>query len=351
MFTRTLSLVLAASALLVTGSCDSELREHSETGGTQQASANPVLPDVGTTSLLQGMMTAPQTTLLQGIRRFEAHWKVGGQLQHLVYREQLSCDGLGRFSVDPLETIDPELGGGQESLFFLLQKHREGFMFGHRDLMVRDLDLFFSNYQVVDLGVTTTVAGRSCAQLDIQRQLGAKSIYHLAIDLQTGMLLRSAEESLVDGSLIALIEFESLDDMPDFTGQVWHQPKSSSSSSQPSKMNRLEYLGGARPKLLPPGYQLLESDLIADAAGSESWVRYIYSDGLQELFFLTATTTGPMQTAAGTTPNPGPTTDEVRVLDVGPWNVVQGSVFGADVIVMGATPVTGLLDMIESAFN
>ena len=264
-----------------------------------------------------------------------------------MYREQLSCDGQGRFAVDPLETIDPQLGGGQQSVFFLVQKHREGFMFWHRDFMVRDLDLFFSRYQAVDLGVTTTVAGKECAQLDVQLQQGAQSVVHLAIDLETSMLLRAREESLADGSLLALIEFESLADVPDFSGTVFHLPLNK--ETQLDKLTTPLLFVAAKPKLLPAGYQLLTSTVLEDVNGAETWVRYIYSDGLQELFFLY---TGEQELISAGSPAPPATKkDSVTVLQVGPWNVVQGTVFDGEVIVMGVAPVTELLDMVESAFN
>ena len=345
MFARALTLGLAAAALLVTGGCDAELSEQSQNQSAPPT--NLVVPDVGTSSLLQSMMDAPATTVLQGIRRFEAHWDVAGQQQHLVYREQLSCDGQGRFAVDPIETIDPQLGGGQESVFFLVQKHREGFMFWHRDFMVRDLDLFFARYQAVDLGVTTFVAGKECAQLDVQLQQGAQSVVHLAIDLETSMLLRAREELLADGSLIALIEFESLEDVPDFSGTVFHQPLNK--ETQLDKLKTPLLFVSAKPKLLPSGYQLLTSTVLEDVNGTETWVRYIYSDGLQELFFLY---TGHEQLLnTGSSTPPPSKKDAVTVVEVGPWNVVQGTVFDGDVIVMGTAPVTELLDMIESAFN
>ncbi len=354
MLARALTPVLAAFALRVAGACDAGLRERSGTTAAPGGTSNQVVADVGTSSLLQRMMDAPATIVLQGIRRFETHWEVAGQQQHLVYREELSCDGQGGFAVDPIETINPSLGGGPESLFFVLQKAREGFMFQHRDFMVRDLDLFFSRYQALDLGVTTNVAGRECAQLDVQLQQGAESVWHLALDLETGMLLRVREESLVDGSLIALAEFESIKDVPDFTGKVFHQPLHK--ETRLDKMTTPQLFVAPQPKLVPQGYQLLETSVIQEALSQRNWVRYTYSDGLQELFFLYTGEEELVDPSLGTVPGgqvppPGPRTDEVTVIEVGPWNVVQGTVFDGEVVVMGIASVTELLDMIESAFN
>lgn len=347
MAARTTSLLLAAAAAFTPFTlvaCDSGLTEQGETL-VYLAST----PDAGTTSLVQQMMNAPSSTLLQGVRRIEAHWNVAGNQQDLVYREQVTCDGQGQFAVDPVEAILPPMGGGQESVFLMLQKEREGFMFTHRDFMVRDLDLFFANYQVTDLGVTTTVAGRTCAQLDVERQRNPESIFHLAVDVQTGMILRAREEGL-DGQLISLMEFEDFSDMPDLAGTVFHAPLTANSDL--ANMTKPLPFVAVRPKLIPQGYQLISSEALENAPGEETWTRFIYSDGLRELFFLYR---GESELVApgGIQPAP-PTTqrqDKVMVLEAGPWNVVQGEVFDGEVIVMGIAPVPELLDMIESAFE
>ncbi len=303
-------------------------------------------------SLLALMLDAHAKTLYQGVRRYEHHSTVGGLPQHLVYREQVSSDGAGAYAVDPLDLIDPQVSQAQEDLFLLLQHARAGLMFRYRDFRVRDLDAFTANYVAIDSGIQVQVVGRACAELQVQLQQAPDRRWVVHVDLENGLVLRAREEA-PDGTLISLSEFESLSLTPDLSSVAFHQSQFGEQSLVPGSLAASQSLGFVpqEPTLLPAGWDRIECAKLVDPTdGNRAWAKFVYSDGVELLFYLQAKRDQPpAQVKTGQPGVPlGP--DVVRTLAVGAWKLTQGRVHGRDLVVMGKVAETVLYDLIQSSF-
>jgi hypothetical protein len=296
----------------------------------------------------------------QATRRYEAHWQVDGQDEVLVYREQASSDGAGGFAIQPLELLEPQLGSGPESLFLLLQRAREGFFFRHRDFAIRDPELFLQRWQVIDRG-PTQMLGRPCVRLEVQHQQDPDGAYHLVVDTGSGLVLRSEERDAA-GTVVSLLEFETLDLVPDLSSTLLHQPATSETvvSSEAGMRAALLFVP-LRPKVVPEGFELLELATVEDLSqggGGETWARFTYGDGVEQLFFL-HTAQGPAEQLAlgqagtgpgGGTGGAGTPEHTVRFARVGPWTLLFGDIDGQSYVVLGKQDEHQLLLMVESAF-
>ncbi|HVS10109.1 MAG TPA: sigma-E factor regulatory protein RseB domain-containing protein [Planctomycetota bacterium] len=304
-------------------------------GGSQLATA-------GAQSLLQKMVLAPSSVAYQGVRRVEAHWQIASAPQDLAYRELVSGDGQGGFAIDPLEVLQPQLTRPEVDIFQLLQKGREGFLYRYRDFRVSDLGLFLASYSATDSGVISQVAGRSCAQLTIEPRTDSDRLWRAWVDIETGLVLRAREE-LEDGTLVSLMEFESLSLAPDLSQVQFHVPINEELPLPETELAVKLGFPLAKPKLLPAGYQLTDTASVTDITDHRAWAKLTYGDGLEQVIFLHGGAVG----AQGLT---GLGADVVQSLAVGPWTVLQGQVQGQRVIAMGKVGEQALLDMVESAF-
>ena len=343
--------------VLLVAACDA--------GGSPDAPTAPVQALAARTSsgdsLLQAMAEAPGGVRFQATRRYEAHWQVDGQDELLVYREQATSDGAGGYAIQPLELLEPQLGSGPESLFLLLQRAREGFFFRHRDFAIRDPELFLQRWQVIDRG-PAQMLGRRCVRLEVQHQEDPDGAYHLVVDTESGLVLRS-EERDASGALVSLLEFETLDLAPDLSSTLLHVPATAETvvPSEAGLRAALPFVP-VRPKVVPEGFELLEMATVEDLTEGEEWARLTYGDGVEQLFFL-HTAHGPAEELApggqaGTGPGPGGGTagaggrpeHTVRFARVGPWTLLFGEIDGQSYVVLGKLDEDQLLLMVESAF-
>jgi hypothetical protein len=309
--------------------------------------------------LIQLAAAAPTATPYEGTRRYEAYWEIDGFSHMLIYREEIKADGTGQFSIDPLEVLQPNMSPSEEQVFMLLQDLRQGFMFKHRDFAIRDVKRFLNTWQVIDLGTTTQVLGRTCAQWEVRRIKGADRVYALDVDVQNGIILRSEERDL-SGAVLSMLEYDSLNLTPDFTLETFHeelgtQVQFGNGSPLPTQLKFVP----AKPKLLPDGYRLQDS--VAIFGTGDPWVRYTYGDGAEEIFWLHSGEAEVLYPGPLGTPNSGSPgqagqgqgskpKDVVKWLPVGPWTVVWGDIGEDSFIVMGKVPREELYDLIESAF-
>jgi hypothetical protein len=297
--------------------------------------------------LIQRIANAPFSTAYQGERRVELNLYDAGVPVQFVLRERVSADGHGQFAVDPIELSEPPLPDSERDLFLVMQKVREGLMYRYRDFRVRNVALFLQNYSVHDSGQTVQVAGRSCAELAIARLDHNGLEYKVAVDPPTGLVLR-AEARTPEQALVSLLEYTALDLAPDLSNVAWHQPVT---GETPFVIGPdTAELVGFRPRLprvLPLGYELEESTLVHDALEGSKWVRMVYGDGVEEVFFLHGGEARPPQSPLPSFHGVG--ADTVQVVDCKPWTAAQGAVNGERFIVLGKVDRHELLGMIESA--
>ena len=342
--------LLTAAALLLAGACDGR----GPVGASGSSAIDPSQPSVGSgtiastgTSQLIDLMISAQTSLLyQGVRRYEAHYTFDGVPQDLEYTERVSADGTGQHALDPLDLVVPTVTPAEEALFLTLQKSREGFFYRYRDFVVRDKDLLFANYQVVDTGQTVQILGRTCAQLEIELQVAPDTKVFLSVDTANGLVLSSREEDLL-GNVLTRTTFESLDLAPDLSGIAFHQPTNSEEVLTVGLQQALGFVAH-QPKLLPNGYQLLDVAKVVSPLDGRIWAKFSYTDGLRLFFFLHGGNFAPTKQLD---PGTGSTSaDEVLSLPVGSWTLVQGFVQGRRILALGRLDEQSLYDRIQSAF-
>jgi hypothetical protein len=295
---------------------------------------------------------APLNTTYAGTRHVTFSYRVNDVPVTLDYTERVISDGQGQFTVIPLDVAEPAMSAQAQEVFDLLQMHREGFLYRHRDFRIRDLALFQQNYSVSDLGPPVTVCGRSCAWLEMRRQSGGQSYYHVAVDVQNGLILRYEEYSNA-GQLQARVEFTDLTLTPDLRGVQFHveqmlpQALDLNSDTTP----QIGFVVHA-PTLLPSNYQLEKAEKIDD--GTQSWARLSYGDGAEQIFFLysvdpDASNSPPSSATAG---GHGHTPKRlVHVFHFGPWIVAQGDLDTRRMIAVGKTDEAALLQMLQSALH
>lgn len=346
MFRRPLEpLVLLASGLAVAALAGCDVRATNAAGTPSGGMGSGLVAHAPQQPLIERIADAPFNVAYQGERGIELHVHDGDTPLTFVMRERVSADGHGRFAVDPLELIQPVLPEPDRDLFLIMQKVREGLMYRYRDFRVRNVALFFQNYTVHDAGWNVQVVGRTCAQLVVSRQDQTGLVYTVAVDTETGLVLRARAETQ-EQELVSLLEFHSLDLAPDLSNVAWHQ---SSNGETPFVVgpNAAAELGfhPRLPSLLPAGYEMEESTRVTDPTDNTTWLRMVYGDGVEEVFFLHG---GPVRPPA--VPGLGfPEADTVRVLECTPWMAAQGAVGGQRFVTLGKVDKHDLLALIESA--
>lgn len=261
-------------------------RTHAPASESQAAAQSNGLEVVlAQTPLFERMQMATTTVRHGGTRRLQYHYEVAGVAHALTYEERVTADGHGRFALDPLRVGEPVMTTAQREVFDLLQKQREGFFFRFRDFGVRQRDLFFANYRIVDLHTNPVVAGRACMEIEVARITNATVRYRLAVDIETALVMRSVETA-PDGREVARSEFIEFTLDPMVPADIqWFTPKY---VGQPLDTTSLAAAGFTfppiAPKFLPVGYQHLHSEIVREA--DDAWIRRVYSDGVENLFLL-----------------------------------------------------------------
>lgn len=337
---------LALIAALLLASCGGELAGESMTSDASKEASIPAT----LSGLIKASVGAPWRTPYAGVRHIVAHLDQDGADTLLSYHESVVADGKGRFAIQPGET---ESYLPDPALFKLQQKAREGFLYRYRDFAIRDFNAFAENYLVTDLDADLTVAGRACRLARIERVDGAGSIYTVALDAVTGLILRS-EERGADGAELGRMEFETYDGEPDLGGVVWfvpdHQEEALDSAHNLDEQLDFEAF---EPGLTPAGYKLWKAATLVDDEGDQ-WLKQTFTDGVEPLFFFHraeasgGAATGPMSaTAVGT----GKPMDELWVYPIGRLTAIEGVLRQRDVIVLGKLDSESLLDLLEFSID
>lgn len=335
----------AALSLALASGCGGNLPE-----------AAGVAPDAGVQAsqapLLNLMADAPKKIVFSGTRRYEAHAPAGGVGQTLIYVEEVFADGTGQIAVSPQDVVQPPMAPADEALFFLTQKLRERMVYFVRDFGVRHVDLFLANYSLVDTGQTTQVAGVSCERIEVARRVSPERKYVLDVDTTTGMVLSSREEML-DGTLLTLVVYESIDYTPDFTGVIWNSPVNNEQDLVQGSPEALLDLGfnPPAPKVLPDGWQQIGLAKLVDFTNGRVWARLTYSDGVEQIFFIVAKGDGPSHQLKNPPPGTPPShPDRVRKMAIGTWTLLEADLAQGQAMVLGRAPDGVLEDTIQSAF-
>lgn len=331
-------LLLAAAAC--SGNTEASFQSSSTSYAVEEINSRPFL------ELIPGSM---QNNAFLGERRITTRTEFDGVAFDLVYRERVVSDGQGRFSIEPLEVIEPANMAPDDMQWFLItQKEREVFFYRYRDFGIDDMETFLVNYEVFSVG-EATIFGRQAIELDVRRHDDPQRSYRIAVDTPTGIVLRSREYAL-DGTLVYSMEFESLTMNPILAGQdlIAHKFQHTALDPDAPAASTRQTLGFTlmRPSLLPQGYQLREAMRLDPAHPSlvdeDPWARIVYSDGVERVFFMHQ----PYQ-PDGHFNRP----DRLRHLTVGEWTIVEGQVGSQRIACLGKVSADELLLLVQSALE
>ena len=296
-------------------------------------------PSAATTRLLERMAQSHDRTRYAGVRVVETHTIENGRPLVVEFREDAACDGEGLFSIDVIEVVS---GSIDEDLFGTLQSTRQVFTHNYRDFRVTDLGLFRQNYTVRVLSNNQTVAGVPCLELRVDRVQTDGRYYIVDVEPDTGLVMRWVHRT-EQGAVLGRMEFESIDFDPDLSNYMLIE-RNFGGQSVDIQLD----LGGQAgfnvltPNLLPAGFQL-ESARIVVGALERTWLQRVYTDGLSRLALMHRE-----QEIIN-----GPTDErnlgQVFSTQVGRWTVVNGTVQGWDLILMGQVEADDLYQMLQSA--
>jgi hypothetical protein len=328
---------LVLSAALLLAACS---RQDGEGGFTLGVTTGQATPD--------GQLAAHDlrlTTAHLGQRRLEF---APGSGPGFSFREEILTDGHGHYRIRPIDSDSSTLDWDS---FEMMQVLHEGFLFRYRDLVVRDERLLARNWDVIDLGRTVDIAGRTCRTLRVVRKRGERVAFELAVDRDTRLVLASRRFD-GQGDLRASMRYESLELEPDTAGVDWHE---ASNDEQPLALLDLGLQLDQRvlePRLLPDGYALHEAATVSD--GATRWLKLTYTDGIEPLFFFQKLEQPDAPGAVARRPGsnfgaPPAETSQVTIYQVEHVAVAQGRVNGFDLMAMGAVSEGELLDLIESS--
>ncbi len=288
-----------------------------------------------------------------GVRRVDV-WTHGDVPTHLAYRERVTTGGRGEFSIEPLEPVG---GVAEWNTFELLQRARAGFVFRYRDFAVRDAELAARNWTWTNLDQEHRVAGRRCERYRVERTSAPRTAYEVSIDAELGLVLAYREFDAA-GREVSAVAYESLDLAPDLGGAVWHALRPEEALDHRRELTSQVALEVLVPRLSPRGYELRSATTFEDGDGRR-WLKLTYLDGIEPLFFLQllaesgqGASAGVTWTAGGEIPAPGASAIEpgsITVFSIGRATVLQGSLGGRRVTVVGKAGEVELLDFLESS--
>lgn len=331
--------ILAAALLAVAASCGAVGLPL----GADQAALVDQFPLVW-----KQIQEAPYTTRYRGERRIEFS-APGAESDRVVrYVEEVTCDGLGRFGIEPLyvETeVHPD-----PATFLLLQGARQGFFFRYRDFAVRDADLVLENFELSGGLEEVLVAGRTCLQARLVRKQAGGHHYEVAFDLLTGLPLRCVEYD-EDARRTYGMEFLTVDFAPELGQVAFHVPRNSEEPLVEGAERESLGFEPVRPLILPAGYRASSASKVEDDLGRR-WFKLEITDGIEVLFFLCRSRAGmPSLPTTLRSSVRDRDTGEVMVFQSGPVTVAQGVVGDWEFIAVGDAPAEPLLRMIDSALD
>lgn len=312
--------------------------------GDRSVQANSEVAD-----LLHQVQNAPSLTVHRGVRKVDSFYNLSGKDDTVSYLEEVITDGRGQFTINPLQVMSG--ASVDDQTFQFLLKSREGFNWRYRDFLVRDLTTFLDNYKLRSWGRSVTVAGRDCYQLDVTRKDGS-SRWEVAMDVATGIVLSYYEYDGQD-RLYSSMVYESVDFDPDLTGVTFHQASSVEldlkSAHDPAAVLGFDPL---IPKLLPDSAFRFVSATALDDGNGGVWAKLEYTDGVQTILYLDCGLALPIVSVPGGVFGPAQQMEEkLQLFRAGPVTVLQGSMFGHEIIAVGKVPQLDLQLLVESAIQ
>lgn len=332
-----LSLAAVTLGWLGAGCSDSSASAAQNSPAALQSHSSP--------GILLRMQSAPTQTKFSGERLLWMRAEAQGANQTLSYTETIYADGLGGFSIEPGHVVQPNLAQGQQDLFEILQRTREGFLFRYRDFAVRDLALLEQNYFVQDLGTSVTIAGRTCQELRFERRLLPARVYVVAVDQVTGLVLRWEERNEA-GLPMARMEYTSFDPAPSLIGVTMHADLASTPLDPMTDNKGL--LGF--PLRLPGvvhGFQIVEANSVV--YDGRTWARVQYQDGIEPLLYLYSHRSAIPSGRLLARPDDPESLSVVRIYKAGAWTVAECSRAGSKFIVAGKLDESRLVETLQSA--
>jgi len=324
---------LAAFGGLV--ACDASSRAEPTGTGVQDAVPSESYGLV--TKIQRAKLTVP----LLGTRVYRLFDGTPGGNVVAAYREQVASDGNGQFAVDILDWLEPPLSPSEEALQLQVFSSRAGLLYRHRGFAIRDLPLFLDNFTLTALGTTTTVAGIQADEYSVELSDASSTRWVLAVDPTTGVVLRAIEEQ-TNGILLSTVEFESIDYTPDLSGVAWFQASIGETVVGPSDPLPFAF-DVLDPVLIPEGYDEIELSEVVEPVTGSSWAKRTFSNGVDVLFFLQTNETPDLDLAK---PYQAP---EVASYSAGSWQVLDGTVSGQRVVLLGKVGESELAQMLQSS--
>ncbi len=182
--------------------------------------------------------------------------------------------------------------GAFQQLTALASSGRGKYLAKVRDFRIRDVELFFANYEFVVFDASEVVAGRTVQVANVQPRHADRPSYVIWIDLETLVVLKY-REYLPGGALTAEMEVLEIEFAPDLSNvEFASQPVQT--EIDPTQAASLVSFPVFELSYLPEGFILASTRL--GAAGQPVLIRS-YTDGVQEIFFaqhpsLTAAVSG-----------------------------------------------------------
>lgn len=299
---------------------------------------------------LEGSAHAFETVSIRGDRRVHSRTFIEDLMVEVEYREEVTTDGAGQFTIQPLSVVTPPMDFLEEEAFLSSQANRESFFFRHRGFAIRDHDSFWRNYRVSHIASSQLVAGRSCERFSIERHDGTGERFTIAIDPATWLILFEERVSS-SGELLSRIQFETLELDPDLStvqltggASAWIE----FDTAQPPASLKGPLLVPSAP---PTSFEF-QSAGYQESAGlsGKSWAQLVYSDGVEEVFFLFEEEADTIGNAANSSHSIiNHEADTVRVFRFGHWSMIEGHVAGRFVVAVGRVHEQDLLLMLQSA--
>lgn len=332
---------LALVATFIATACSGDVGAPAASSSAQHLAS---LPQDPAPSFLAAMIDAPARVAHTGLRRIEVRSTVDGEPTSLVYDERILADGTGRYAIEPVSVAAPSMTNPQREVFEELQRARQGFFFKYRDLRVRDVELFLANYAVNVVAEPAVVADVECLEIEVTARFGPHRSYRLAVDTSTGLILRSLERD-ASGAVVATTTFLELSLTP--PGQKAEFDAEFYAERYPGTPLADATLPAgfvpARPQILPEGYREVSSDVLE--LEGQTYVRRVYGDGFENLFFLERREPAPVATLV--TGNPPTVT--VRIAEVGSFRVAEALRGRGSFFVVGKVSEADVLAILRSA--
>jgi hypothetical protein len=294
-------------------------------------------------SFLERMPDAPMNVTFGGTRHVLMNYTEAGVPRVLEYDENVTSDGHGQFAIVPGAVSAPAMTNEQAQFFAILQEQRDGFFYRFRDFRIRDWNTFTQNWRINDPGVEEFVAGRRTIVIEVRRRVpGAGGWYRAWIDPDTALVMR-ADEMDAAGALVSRVAFASFTLTPDLSAAPLHGDRSPGVAfDRDADNSALLGFQLLDPTILPAGYRFERAESLT--AGSNTWARLTFGDGVEEMFFLQT-----MGQIGHADVDIGPRS--VQVFRIGPWTVLQGQFHDTLAIVVGKSDLPSLLRMLKSAIH